>query len=201
MDEALKVFIIFASNKKLIVMVNIMVRWCIVSFFAFINAFNGVKPITTNTSIINKHPFYVSVIEINHNAKAKTAEISIRIFTEDLEKALSKYGNTKVDMLKPTDKAVTNKLLNNYIQHVLHLNLNGIAVRMNYLGYEQQQESIWTYLEVENVVALKKAAINCSLMYDYQDKQINIFHLKANGNEKSYKLDYPQTDFSIEFYN
>jgi hypothetical protein len=180
-------------------MVNIMVRWIILSFFAFINPINGVKPVITNTSLVYKHPFYVSVIQIDHNAKAKTAEISIRIFMDDLEKALAKYGNTKVDILKPTEKTATNKLLNDYIQHKLHLNLNGNAVQMNYLGYEQQQESVWAYLEVENIASIKKATINCSLMYDYQDKQINIFHVKCNGNEKSYKLDYPQTDFSIEF--
>ena len=31
------------------------------------------------------HPFFVSVTEINHNAKDKTIEIACKIFTDDFE--------------------------------------------------------------------------------------------------------------------
>ena len=142
------------------------------------------------------HPFYISVVEINHNAKEKTAEVSIRIFTEDLEATLKKYGNTKVDLLHPVDKAVVDKLLNDYIQHKLQLNLEGKAVTMHYLGYEQQMESIWTYLEVKDVPTMHKVKVKCSLLYDYQDKQSNLFHIKSDGKEQNFKLDYPETVIS-----
>ena len=138
------------------------------------------------------HPFYVSVVEINHNAKEKTAEISIRIFTEDLEATLRKYGNTKVDLLHPANKVEVDKLLNDYIQNKLQLKIEGKSVVMHYLGYEQQLESIWTYLEVKNVPTMHNVVVNCSLLYDYQEKQSNIFHIKADGKEKSFKLDYPE---------
>jgi len=138
------------------------------------------------------------MIEIDHNAKEKTVEVSIRIFTDDLENTLKKYGNTKVDILHPANKAEVDKLLNDYIQHKLQLKLDGKAVTLHYLGYEQQLESIWTYLEVKDVPTLKKVSVNCSLLYDYQEKQTNIFHVKANGTEKSYKLDNPETEFSYQ---
>ena len=35
------------------------------------------------------HPIYVSVTEIEHNAKDKTLEISCKIFTDDFEKTLA----------------------------------------------------------------------------------------------------------------
>ncbi len=54
-------------------MVNSMFQWISLAFIALL------------------HPFYVSVIEINHNTKDATAEISIRIFTQDLETTLQKY--------------------------------------------------------------------------------------------------------------
>ncbi|MFP5042823.1 DUF6702 family protein [Parasediminibacterium sp. JCM 36343] len=145
------------------------------------------------------HPFYLSMIEIDHNAKEKTAEISIRIFTEDLEGALRKFSNTKIDLLHPADKAATEKILNAYIQSKFQLTLNEKAVTLHFVGYEQQIESIWTYLEVKDVPIFKKASINCSLLYDYQDKQVNIFHVKANGTEKSNKLDFPKNGVEFEF--
>ena len=142
------------------------------------------------------HPFYVSVIEINHNTSEKTAEISIRIFTEDLEVTLRKYGHTKVDILHPVNKAETDKLLNDYIQHKLQIKIEGKPVTMQYLGYEQQMESIWTYLEVKDVNTMYKVSANCNLLYDYQQKQSNIFHIKSDGKERSFKLDYPNAVFS-----
>ena len=36
----------------------------------------------------NLHPIFVSVTEIEHNAKDKTLEISCKIFTDDFEKTL-----------------------------------------------------------------------------------------------------------------
>ena len=142
------------------------------------------------------HPFYVSVIELKHNATEKTAEVSIRIFTEDLEATLRKYGNKKVDILHPANKAETDKLLNDYIQHKLQIKIEGKPVTMQYLGYEQQMESIWTYLEIKDVTTMHKVSVNCTLLYDYQHKQSNIFHIKSEGKERSFKLDYPNTSFS-----
>ena len=171
-------------------MINILFRWCLLSLMPLFSLVHRAEHDSPKTL----HPFYVSVIEINHNAKEKTAEISIRIFTEDLEATLRKYGNAKVDLLHPANKAAIDKLLNDYIQHKLQLNIEGKPVTMHYLGYEQQLESIWTYLEVKDVPTMHKLAVNCSLLYDYQDKQSNIFHIKADGKEQSYKLDYPETD-------
>ena len=175
-------------------MVNIMVGWSLMSIFSLFPCFH-------QSEIKNKsfHPFYVSMIEIDHNAKEKTIEISIRVFTEDLETTLKKYGNKTVDILHPANKAEIDKLLNDYIQHKLQLKLDGKAATLHYLGYEQQLESIWTYMEVKDVPTVKKLSVNCSLLYDYQDKQSNIFHIKANGTEKSYKLDNPETGTEFIF--
>ena len=170
-------------------MVNIMFRWCFLSFISLLPCIHGgMKEVGKQM-----HPFYVSVVDINHNVKEKTAEISIRIFTEDLEATLRKFGNTRIDLLHPTDKAAVEKLLNDYIQHKIQLKIEGKPVTLHYLGYEQQQESIWTYLEVKEVPTMHKVAVNCSLLYDYQDKQSNIFHIKTDGKEQSFKLDNPET--------
>ena len=173
-------------------MVNIMVRWCLLSMFSFLLPFHKANEAKT----VALHPFYVSVVELNHNAKDKTVEVSIRIFTDDLEKTLRTYGGTPIDLTHPANRAAADKLLNDYIQHKLQIKLDGKAARLDYIGFEQQMESTWTYLEIKDVATLKKVSGTCSLLYDYQEKQINIFHIKANGEEKSFKLDYPETVIS-----
>lgn len=162
-------------------MVNILVRWLVVATAAIL------------------HPFYVSVVEIDQNSKEKSLEVSVRIFTEDFEATLKKYGNTKLDLLHPTDKAATDKLVNTYLQNKLNIKVDGKPVTMQYIGYEQRLESIWVYLEIDNITTLKKVDINCNLLYEFEEKQTNIFHVKANGVEKSYKLDNPKAVVGFEF--
>lgn len=145
------------------------------------------------------HPFYVSVVDINQNVKEATVEVSIRIFTPDLEQTLQKYSSSKVDIAHPSDKQLLEKQISNYINQKLQLKINNQAVTMQYVGHEIQMESVWIYFEIQKITQLKKLDINCNLLYDFQNLQSNIFHVKANGNEKSYKLDFPKTSTSFEF--
>ena len=63
------------------------------------------------TAIALIHPFFVSVIEIQHNPKEASAEISVRVFTDDLEKTLQAYSKEKIDLVKPINKVATDQLL------------------------------------------------------------------------------------------
>ena len=148
---------------------------------------------------VSLHPFFVSVIEIDQNTKDKSLEVSVRIFIEDFEATLRKYGNTKVDLQHPTNKATTDKLVNTYLQNKLQLQVDGKPVTMHYIGFEQRLESIWVYLEVQNIATLKKLDVNCNLLYEFEQKQTNIFHIKANNTEKSFKLDNPKTTTTFNF--
>lgn len=162
-------------------MANIMVQWLMAGLLSVF------------------HPFYVSVIDISHNAKEATAEISVRIFTDDFEKTLHKFSGAKIDLTHPADKVFVDKQLAAYITQKLRLKINGQPVSLHYIGYEIQRESAWNYFEVTKVTSLKKLEVNCSLLYDFETGQTNIFHVKSNGVEKSFKLDYPLINTVFSF--
>lgn len=143
------------------------------------------------------HPFFVSVIDMKHNVKDKTIEISAKVFVDDLEAVLKKNYNTTFDLSTASSKPETNAIVAKYLQSKLQLTINDKRQTIKYIGYEIQKESVWIYAEVDDVATIKKMNINCNLLYDYQDKQMNIFNIKANGSEKNYKLDSPKS--SVEF--
>lgn len=152
-----------------------------------------------SASIAILHPFFVSVIEIEHNPKDATAEISVRIFTDDLEKTLQKQTTSTIDIIKPTNKAVIDQKISQYIGQKLQLKINGKAVKFNYIGYEIIKESTWSYFEVTDIKEMNAVDINCSILHDFETSQINLFHVKSKGNQKSYKLDYPNKTTSFSF--
>lgn len=144
------------------------------------------------------HPFYTSVVEIEHNKKEKSLEVVCRIFTDDLESILRKNYNTRVDLFNDSYKNA-NTLIPDYINRHLAITTDGSAVQLKYVGYERKQEACWCYFEAPAASEPKKVNIVSNLLYDFTDKQFNLFHVTVNGNRKSTKLDYPERNAGFEF--
>jgi len=145
------------------------------------------------------HPIYVSVIEIEHNAKDKTLEISCKIFTDDFEKTLRQVYKTHVDLLKPADKEAMNKLVNGYVQKHLQINVDGKDVQLKFLGYEQIEEGIYSYYQADNINTVKNITVTDDILYEYKDQQMSLIHVTVNGIRKSTKLNNPDTKASLGF--
>lgn len=145
------------------------------------------------------HPIFVSVTEIEHNAKEKTLEISCKIFTDDFEKTLRKAYNTQVDLLKPKDKNAMNKMVADYVQKHLLIKVDAKPVALQFLGYQQDEEGIESYYQVNNIAAVKKMEITDNILFEYKKEQISIIHTNVNGNKKSTKLINPEDKYSFEF--
>jgi len=152
-----------------------------------------------SVSLLFSHPFFISMTDINYNNKNRALEVSVRIFTDDFEKTLRKNCNCKVDLLHSDDKNAMNNVINSYILRHLQIKVDGQVEKLDFVGYQQEEESIWTYYEVKKVEQVRKIEINNTLLHDYRTEQINMLHIKANGKEQSDKLDYPEASFSGNF--
>jgi hypothetical protein len=146
-----------------------------------------------------KHPIYVSVTEIQYNAKDKTLEISCKIFTSDFENILKSKTKSKINLLQPSDKKLMESLVNQYIQQHLKIKVVGVLKPMEFLGYEQNEDAIQSYFEIDNVAHLKKIDIQDDILYEYKSEQISIIHVVVNGNRKSTKLVNPDSSFSLSY--
>lgn len=145
------------------------------------------------------HPFYVSVVEINYNAKEKELEIGCKAFTNDLESTLEKFINGKLDLASQNDKSRADKAIADYVSKHLQMRLDDKPVTLQYVGSENEAEATWSYFQVEHVNGLKKLEITDTMLYESFDAQIHIFHVTVNGLRKSSKLTNPESKVSFEF--
>lgn len=145
------------------------------------------------------HPLHVSVVEINHNSTDKTLEISCKIFTDDFEKVLVQNYKAKVDLINPPDKAAMDTLVKKYVFSHLSLSVDGKPAKFSYIGFERESEAVYSYIQVDNIVSVKKIDISNILMHDMFTDQINLMHITIEGDRKSTKLDYPETKASFNF--
>ena len=145
------------------------------------------------------HPIYVSVAEIEYNAKERSLEVSCKLFTDDFEKALRSDYKTKVDLINPPDRTAMDKLVNDYVLKHFTIYLEGKPVSMKFLGYEQIEEGIFCYYEAGNISQPQNFSFFNTLLYAYQEEQMGLMHVTVNGTRKSTKLNYPDSKAVITF--
>ncbi len=156
-------------------------------------------PGTPSPAPAGLHPLYVSVTEINHNAADKTLEISCKIFTDDFEKTLTTLYNKKVDLFNPKDKAETDRQVSEYVRKRLLIKLDGKDVILEFVGFERENDAIWSYFQATVPNAPKKVEISNSILYETYDKQLNLMHVTVGGARKSTRLNYPDKEAKFEF--
>lgn len=145
------------------------------------------------------HPFYVSVTEINHNAKDKTLEISCKLFLEDTEKALQKQLGVPVELGNPKDSKKAQQLVSDYVKKHLQIKIDGKPVALEFIGFETEGASLWSYYQVNNISSVHKIDISNNLLYEMYDAQIGIVHAQVGGNKKSTRVTNPDANMTLEF--
>lgn len=137
------------------------------------------------------HPYHVGSVEINYNSKSKSFEITGRFFLDDLENGLTKKYGKPFHFNDEKYKTQLNEALKNYCAEYLKLKSDNRFLKVNYVGYEEDNESVNVFLESEPLNGPKKVEAAVSFLYNLYDDQINIVHIVVNGNRKSEKLTYP----------
>ncbi len=143
------------------------------------------------------HPFFVSMTEITHNPKSKTLEVSVRIFTDDFEKALRKKCNCKVDLYDAQMKQAMEAQVQSYIQLHLKVLTGNKNAKAKFLGFEKIEESTWSYFEITNINQLKTVTIQNDLLLEYNEKQLNIVRYKTDKLDKTVQLDAQKKQVSF----
>ena len=173
-------------------MVLSIYKWVMVAHL-LLTGFSG------SNKAIGAHPFYMSVTEINHNAKDQTLEISCKIFTNDFETSLSKLAKSKIDLSDTRSKTKSDQLITAYVQSHLQIKVDGRPVNLQFVGSEKETDATWIYFQVNNIPSVKKMEITNSLLYESFEAEINIVHVTVNGVRKSSKLTNPDTKLEFEF--
>ena len=138
-------------------------------------------------------------MEFNYNSKSKTFEITGKFFMDDLENALNKKYGKSVHFLDSKSKSEITKQLENYSLEYIKLKSDNQFVAVNFVGYEEDHESVNIYLESAPISTPKKVEAAVSFLYNLFDDQMNIIHIVVEGERKSEKLTYPDRYLNQQF--
>ncbi len=144
---------------------------------AIVVAFCGARPLSL-------HDFHTSLTQMQFNPKEKGFEVSIRVFTDDLEKALSAESGQKVQVLA---KANIDPILEKYIRK--HFSLTDTRKQrraFTYVGHEAEGDANWIYLELPIDGSAKTVDMQQDVLMELFDDQVNLVNTQVNGQRKTY---------------
>lgn len=136
-----------------------------------------------------KHNFYLSICEMVYKQETATLQISLRFFTDDIEKAILHYNNTSIisklgGKTKQSAQSLFSYLKDNFS---IYPDENNKA-EFEFVGWEIEGGVAWCYLETK-IKFLKKLKVENKLLTEIYPSQKNLVYLKSGSNETSILLD------------
>ena len=148
----------------------------------------GINSKEIGFQVFGSHPFYVCICEIDYKSENKSLEISLRIFTDDLENTLQDWGSKKPYLGESNEIDEADSFLKKYILQVLNIEIDDKKQMLNYLGKEVEQELTWIYLEANNIPDFDKITISNRLLLQSFPSQTNLVHVNHRQKTKSLLL-------------
>lgn len=145
------------------------------------------------------HDFHVSIMTIDCNAKTGSLEITLKIFTDDLEKSILSLGGPKLAVGATGEDSETDQFIFKYLQNRLSFEVNGKLATPKWVGKEVEMDATWCYLEIRNVGELNQIILTNRILLEIFADQSNLVHVNCQGETKSIYLRKGFVQDKIEF--
>jgi hypothetical protein len=113
-----------------------------------------------------RHDFHTSLAEVQYNPAERTLEVSLRVFTDDLE---------------------TDPFIKNYLSRYFSV-VDATSRRkpVNLLGKEITVEVTWLYFEIKDVESLTGKRLQNAVLTELFDDQINMVNFITPSGKRSF---------------
>ncbi|KIM09693.1 MAG: hypothetical protein KU29_00055 [Sulfurovum sp. FS06-10] len=150
-------------------------------------------------SSFTAHKFYVSVTQIDYVPSKKRVEITSRIFIDDLEKALNKKYNKKVNLTSKKELPEAEELIKNYLKEKIKISINKKPQNIEFIAKEVEGDVLIFYTKIVISKKINTFEIYNSLLTELFTDQQNIVHTNINGNKKSILLTNTRLNEKIDY--
>ncbi|MBC3541316.1 hypothetical protein H7U12_16595 [Rufibacter sp. H-1] len=142
------------------------------------------------------HEFHTSITDARYNPKNQTYELSVRVFADDLEEALTRRHKTTI-RLDRSERV--NKLMAEYLQtHLAISSVKGTRATQKFIGAQEEADAIWLYLEIPaGKVPAGQLWVQNALLMEIFDDQTNILNLEIAGKKRSVLCRVGETQHTV----
>lgn len=146
------------------------------------------------------HPVHVSISNIEYVQEAKQFEISIKVFTDDFERAVAQKYGVDLKLGKTGELNGCEQYITGYITDHFDLLLNKESSKSNmvYSHKKMNEEAVWFFYKMKINEEIQTIKVINSIHNDIYRDQTNLLIFKCENIEQGYQLDYDDTEVLIK---
>lgn len=145
------------------------------------------------------HPFYFSLTQVDHNPQNQSLEVTIKLFTDDIEQALEAQGTDKLYLGDAKEHQSSDRYLTTYLEQHLQFWVNGKAATYQYLGKEVELDVLWAYVEIDSVPELSTVKVLNNLLLEHFEDQQNVVQFRVGNQKESMLLRKGSVEDEVDF--
>lgn len=145
----------------------------------------------------SKHEYYVSVAQVEYNPETDWFEVAIKVFTDDFEAALKKASGETMPLSDKSMRKKIDEACVNYLEEKFLFIKKKKILKQIFLGYEAGEDETWLYMQIKGAPVGMLTIKNTVLMEVFKD-QVNIMHIKVEGNNQSHYFSIKNPMIEIE---
>ncbi len=142
------------------------------------------------TLTVSAQDFHTANIKVDYEQETGTLNITARIFTNQLEKAVgADVGN----------KSNFENKLKAYVSNNLDLKVNGKSLGTSYYGYQVNDKSTRVFFKFDKISDISSLELRVGLLNDIYSDQQNIVNVDIKDTRKTYPLTSKNEVIKITF--
>lgn len=143
------------------------------------------------------HKFYVSTTIIELNAVTGTLEITVKLFTDDLEQALQINSTEPIRLGDEREHPKADEWTKEYVEKHFSVRFNSRDANWSYIGKEVEFDLTYVYFEIAPIPEFNVLDIKNELLFDQFEEQVNIIHLRFPSWRQTIMFDKQRPEITI----
>lgn len=146
-----------------------------------------------------EHDFHVGIVQMEYSEESKTYQLSLKLFTDDLEKAILESTGQSLHLGSDKELANANALIFQYVQARFKLiDKNGKALTLIEIGFETEMDLTWMYLESERTKSIENLSVKSEMFFEVFSDQTFLIHFNQGDEIQSLYLHSGKNQDSFE---
>ena len=150
------------------------------------------------TPQVYAHKFYLSLTEIRCNVEKGTVEISMRIFPDDLDRAIEEIWGVNPQIVTQFEHRKADEWISDYLYRNFRIWINGESIHYEYLGKTPESDAVYCFLEAPLTASPVEIIVENRLLTEVFEDQRNIVQVYYGKYNRGALLDryHPKETFT-----
>ena len=154
---------------------------------------------TSTSTPAQAHVFYVSVTRVKWNVEDARLDVSVRIFTDDLEEAVMAEGGPRLRLWTAQAREDRDRHVSAYLLSRLDFRVNGQERELTWAGMEDALDATSCLVQITNVDRVASIEVENRILIDMFDTQANVMRFEVGGERKFVNLSKGTVKGTVRF--